>query len=107
MRALPRVAQAVSSSPDAYVYLAESIRLAGPGRTRPSDRRGRVVGGALAQPHRRHRCSAHRPQVIPAAKPPSTVGLLHAISSNSGTQAPQSTRNSCSPAAGCRRLVSN
>jgi demethylmenaquinone methyltransferase/2-methoxy-6-polyprenyl-1,4-benzoquinol methylase len=26
MRALPRVAQAVSSNPDAYVYLAESIR---------------------------------------------------------------------------------
>jgi demethylmenaquinone methyltransferase/2-methoxy-6-polyprenyl-1,4-benzoquinol methylase len=26
MRALPRVARAVSSSPDAYVYLAESIR---------------------------------------------------------------------------------
>ncbi len=26
MRALPTVARAVSSSPDAYVYLAESIR---------------------------------------------------------------------------------
>jgi demethylmenaquinone methyltransferase/2-methoxy-6-polyprenyl-1,4-benzoquinol methylase len=26
MRALPAVARAVSSSPDAYVYLAESIR---------------------------------------------------------------------------------
>ena len=26
MRALPRVARAVSSNPDAYVYLAESIR---------------------------------------------------------------------------------
>ncbi len=26
MRALPRVAQAVSSNPEAYVYLAESIR---------------------------------------------------------------------------------
>ena len=26
MRALPRIARAVSSNPDAYVYLAESIR---------------------------------------------------------------------------------
>ena len=26
MQALPRVARAVSSNPDAYVYLAESIR---------------------------------------------------------------------------------
>ena len=35
MRALPRVARAVSSNPEAYVYLAESIRgLARPGRAR-------------------------------------------------------------------------
>ena len=56
MRALPPIARAVSSSPDAYVYLAESIRawpdqaalaarLAAAGWQRPS----------LAQPHRRHR----------------------------------------------------
>jgi len=37
MRALPRVARAVSSSPDAYVYLAESIR-AWPDQTRLAER---------------------------------------------------------------------
>ncbi len=51
MQALPRIARAVSSNPDAYVYLAESIR-AWPdqARTRTPDRRRRLVGGALAQP---------------------------------------------------------
>ena len=43
MKALPPIARAVSSSPDAYVYLAESIRAwpdqAGPGRP---DRGGRL-----------------------------------------------------------------
>ncbi len=56
MQALPRMATAVSSNPDAYVYLAESIRAwpdqAGAGAP---DRRRRLVGGALAQPDRRHR----------------------------------------------------
>ena len=66
MRALPRMARAVSSNPDAYVYLAESIR-AWPDQadTRTPDRRRGLVGGALAQPDRRHRRSARRDQAIP------------------------------------------
>ncbi len=69
MRALPAVARRVSSNPDAYVYLAESIRawpdqpaLAAPGRGRGLDR------GRLAQPDRRHRRAAPRPP-----------GLRHAV----------------------------
>ena len=65
MRALPSVARRVSSNPDAYVYLAESIRAwpdqagAGPaGRGRGLDRR------RLAQPHRRHRGPAPRPPCL-------------------------------------------
>ena len=61
MRALPPIARAVSSSPDAYVYLAESIRawpdqagLAGP------DRRRRLGRPRVAQPLRRHRRPAPR-----------------------------------------------
>ena len=61
MKALPPVARAVSSSPDAYVYLAESIRAwpdqAGPGRP---DRRGRLAVAGVAQPLRRDRRSAPR-----------------------------------------------
>ena len=61
MRALPAVARAVSSSPDAYVYLAESIR-AWP------DQRGladliaarRLAAPRVAQPLRRHRRAAPR-----------------------------------------------
>ena len=58
MRALPAVAaHGVSSNPDAYVYLAESIRAwpdqAGAGR---ADRRGPAGPDvALAQPDRRDR----------------------------------------------------
>ena len=44
MKALPPIARAVSSSPDAYVYLAESIR-AWPDQARPRrpDGRGRLA----------------------------------------------------------------
>ena len=49
---LPAVAGRLSPNPGAYAYLAESIRdwpaQAGPGRADP---RGRLVGGAVAQPH--------------------------------------------------------
>ena len=62
MKALPRIARAVSSNPEAYVYLAESIRawpdqaaLAGP---RAGGRLGRR---RLAQPDRRGRRPAPRP----------------------------------------------
>ena len=70
MKALPPIARAVSSSPDAYVYLAESIR-AWPdqaGARRP-DRRGRVAAPAVAQPVRRHRRPAprHRLSDVPRA----------------------------------------
>ena len=61
MRALPSVARAVSSSPDAYVYLAESIR-AWPdqaGLARLIDG-GRLALGGVAQPLRRHRRPAPR-----------------------------------------------
>ena len=63
MQALPRVARAVSSNPDAYVYLAESIR-AWPDQARVGapDLPRRLVGGALAQPDRRHRRAARRVQ---------------------------------------------
>ena len=63
MRALPRGRPAGSSSnPDAYVYLAESIRAwpdqaALAGRSPP----GRLGPGRLAQPHRRDRRAAPRP----------------------------------------------
>ncbi len=62
MRALPWIARRVSSNPDAYVYLAESIR-AWPAqdelaRTIAAQRLGR---GALPQPDRRDRRAAHRP----------------------------------------------
>ncbi len=61
MRALPSVARAVSRDPDAYVYLAESIRgLAGPGRARASGRPSRVGPGGLPQPVRRDRRPAPR-----------------------------------------------
>ena len=62
MQALPRIARAVSSNPEAYVYLAESIRAwpdqadaRRPGPGRRLDRR------RLAQPHRRRRRPAPRP----------------------------------------------
>ncbi len=50
MRALPPVARAVSSNPDAYVYLAESIRAwPEPARTRRphAGRAGRRWPGAI------------------------------------------------------------
>ena len=64
MRALPPVARAVSSSPDAYVYLAESIR-AWPdqaGLASMVDAAGLALGG-VAQPLRRHRRPAPRDPV--------------------------------------------
>ncbi len=61
MRALPSVARAVSSSPDAYVYLAESIR-AWPDQQRLAARIAAAgwTGAPLAQPLRRHRRPAPR-----------------------------------------------
>ncbi len=65
MRALPPVARAVSSAPDAYVYLAESIR-AWPDQAGLAD----LVAGAgwrerrVAQPVRRHRRPAPRHGLI-------------------------------------------
>src|SRR6185312_7620462 len=41
--------------------------VAGPGGAGAPDRRCRVVGGAMAQPRRRHRCAARRDQT-PALK---------------------------------------
>ena len=74
MRALPPVARAVSSSPDAYVYLAESIR-AWPDQAelgRRLQRRGLGEGG-LAQPDRRRRGAA------PGAYVRRSVTVLRAV----------------------------
>ena len=75
MRALPPVATRVSSNPDAYVYLAESIRawpdqpaLAGRLQRRGLGERG------LAQPHRRHRGAAPRHEPARVARPVSGFG---------------------------------
>ena len=59
MKALPSIARAVSSSPDAYVYLAESIR-AWPDQPGLAARIESAGWGdvGLAQPHRRDRRAA-------------------------------------------------
>ncbi len=51
MRALPPVARAVSSNPDAYVYLAESIRASPdqPALTQAAGQ-GRLVQGGVPEP---------------------------------------------------------
>ena len=61
MKALPTIARAVSSSPDAYVYLAESIRAwpDQPGLAAMLGR-GRLAVPRVAQPLRRHRRPAPR-----------------------------------------------
>ena len=71
MRALPRVARAVSSNPRC-LRLPRRVDpgLAGPGGARRSHRRGGMAGGELARPHRRHRRAARRhpglsPRVLP------------------------------------------
>ena len=62
MRALPWIAEKVSSDPTAYVYLAESIR-AWPDQAGLAARiqARRLGGGRLAQPLRRHRRAAPGP----------------------------------------------
>ena len=63
MRALPAMARVVSSDPESYEYLAESIR-AWPDQAALAHRIGEagLVGGAVAQPDRRHRRPARRGQ---------------------------------------------
>ena len=67
MRALPRIARAVSSNPEAYVYLAESIR-AWPDQAALAARgAGRRLGRRrLAEPDGRHRRPAPRPPRLTA-----------------------------------------
>ncbi|MGH3366583.1 MAG: demethylmenaquinone methyltransferase [Nocardioidaceae bacterium] len=76
MRALPRVARAVSSNPDAYVYLAESIR-AWPDQPRLTTRieaagwtsvQWRNLSGGIVALHR-----ARRPSLVPAGLAPAAV----------------------------------
>ena len=63
MRALPPVARRVSSNPDSYVYLAESIQAWPDQRELASRGRGRRLGRrGVAQPHRRDRRPAPRRQ---------------------------------------------
>ena len=69
MRALPPVARKVSSAPDAYVYLAESIR-AWPTQPELAAQiaAGGWTGACLAQPLRWHRRAAPghgRPDSVP------------------------------------------
>ena len=61
MKALPAIARGVSSSPDAYVYLAESIR-AWPDQQGLADLigRGGLAATRVAQPLRRDRRPAPR-----------------------------------------------
>ena len=69
MKALPAISRAVSSSPDAYVYLAESIR-AWPDQQglADDDRRRRLAVAAVAQPLRRHRRPAPRDRLTGRAE---------------------------------------
>ncbi len=69
MKALPSIARAVSSSPDAYVYLAESIR-AWPDQQGLADRIEAAGWGAcrVAQPDRRHRRPAPRDRLTAPLK---------------------------------------
>ena len=70
MQALPRIATAVSSNPDAYVYLAESIR-AWPDQAKLAHRIADAGWSAVAvaQPHRRHRGAARRDQAVALKRP--------------------------------------
>ena len=63
------IARAVSSSPDAYVYLAESIR-AWPDQPALADliARSRLAAPRVAQPLRRHRRAAPRDRLIATAR---------------------------------------
>ena len=69
MKALPAVARAVSSNPDAYVYLAESIR-AWPDQAGLAARieARRLARLPVAQPLRRHRRAAPRHRLSVAAQ---------------------------------------
>ena len=60
MKALPAVARRTSSNPDAYVYLAESIRAWPDQESWRRTSSGRVGTGAVAEPERRHRDAASR-----------------------------------------------
>ncbi len=74
---LPAVAERVSSNPEAYTYLAESIRAwpAQPELAR-ADRGGGLVRGGLARPRRRRRRPAPRPPPLtPPGRPGRCAGL--------------------------------
>ena len=93
MKALPSIARAVSSSPDAYVYLAESIRAwpdqAGPGRP---GRRCRMARRRVAQPHRRDRRPAPRDPALTGEirKPPHALNAQ--VRGRFGASPPQGCR---------------
>ena len=73
MRSLPPIARKVSSNPESYVYLAESIQ-AWPAQRELGERIavGRLERGRLAQPDRRHRGAAPSGQAA-------EVGCEHAL----------------------------
>ena len=79
MKALPPIARAVSSAPDAYVYLAESIR-AWPDQRGLADliAERRLAAPRVAQPLRRHRRPAprhraDRPSATVRGRPPRAI----------------------------------
>jgi SAM-dependent methyltransferase len=76
MRALPKVATAVSSNPEAYVYLAESIR-AWPDQAELA-RRIEAAGWSKVrwQPDRRHRRAARRRQGLTAGVGQPIAGVV-------------------------------
>lgn len=74
-RVLPLLAKHVSSNPEAYVYLAESIPLAGPADTGQHHRRLRLGRPRLEEPHQRH-CHApqrHQARVTTVRRAPATL----------------------------------
>ena len=110
MQALPRIARKVSSNPDAYVYLAESIR-AWPDQAQLAHRiaRRRLVGGALAQPERRHRRPARRRETLALGSRRCTVASRIPIAPSARIRGPipgWSRRSRSSGSTGTCRLPS-
>ena len=80
MRALPPVARAISSSPDAYVYLAGvDPRLARPAGPRDDARGGRLERRRVAQPLRRHRRPPPRDRLTLRGRRPGPQGQLRHV----------------------------
>ena len=87
MQALPRMAtRGVVESGRLRVSGRVDPRVARAGRARAPDRRRRLVGGALAQPHRRHRRAARRHQATALTAQSSRARSLSEVASRHGTR---------------------